>query len=87
MSYTKNEAILDPQSDWNQAHDDEPLFVVRANNWRAVIFLAALAKNSAASAMALNHAERMKAYSDEDDIPHEAPTKYVRPFPDDDIPF
>ena len=68
MSYTKNEAILDPQSDWNLAADDEPVFVVRANNWRAVIFLAALAKNDAATAMCLNAAERMRAWScDEDD--------------------
>lgn len=68
MSYTKNEAILDPRSDWNLAADDEPVFVVRANNWRAVIFLAALVKNDAATAMALNHAERMRAWCcDEDD--------------------
>ena len=72
-SYTKNEAILDPRSDWNQAEDNEPIFVVRANNWRAVIFLAALVKNDEATAMCLNHAERMKRWHDaevsDDDIP------------------
>lgn len=72
-SYTKNEQILDPQSDWNRAENNEPVFVVRANNWRAVIFLAALVKNDASTAMCLNHAERMKAWNDnggcDDDIP------------------
>jgi hypothetical protein len=66
---TKAQMILDQQSDWNQAPNDEPIFVVRANNWRAVIFLAALVKNDAATAMCLNHAEHMKQYNDENDIP------------------
>lgn len=62
MSYTKNEAILDPKSDWNLADDNEPVFVVRANNWRAVIFLAALVTSAEGTAMCMNHAERMRSY-------------------------
>lgn len=72
-SYTKNEYILDPRSDWNAAEDNEPVFVVRASNWRAVIFLAALVTNKDATGWALNVAERMKAWDDatvsDDDIP------------------
>jgi hypothetical protein len=67
-SYTKKEQVLEFHSDWNQAKDNEPIFVVRANNWRALIFLAALVKNDAATEMCLNVAERMKAWdADEDD--------------------
>jgi hypothetical protein len=67
-SYSKNEYILDPRSDWNNAADDEPIFVVRANNWRAVIFLAALLRTNEATGWCLNVAERMKAWDcDEDD--------------------
>jgi hypothetical protein len=67
-SYSKNEYILDPRSDWNNAADDEPIFVVRANNWRAVIFLAALLRTNEATGWCLNVAERMKAWGcDEDD--------------------
>lgn len=69
MSHTKNEQILDPQSDWNQAKDDEPVFVIRAYNWRAVIFMAAIVKDDKATCMCLNHAEAMKRYYQDDDIP------------------
>lgn len=74
-SYTKNEYILDPKSDWNNAENDEPVFVVRASNWRAVIFLAALVTNKDATGWCLNVAERMRAW-DMDELPT-----------DDDIPF
>lgn len=67
--YTKNEQILDPQSDWNQAANDEPVFIVRANNWRAVLFLAAIVKAAGATEMCLNHMEEMKAFHEGNDIP------------------
>jgi hypothetical protein len=70
-SYTKNEQILDPNSDWNRADNDEPIFVVRANNWRAVVFLAALIKGDDATWLCLNNAEAMKRWhlDGDDDIP------------------
>ena len=70
-SFTKNEQILDPNSDWNKAEGDEPIFVVRANNWRAVIFLAALIKVDQGTWLCLNNAEAMKRWhcDDDDDIP------------------
>lgn len=69
--HTKNEYILDPRSDWNTCGGDEPVFVVRANNWRAIIFLAAMVKSEEATAMCLNAAEAMRAWhlDDDDDIP------------------
>lgn len=71
QSFTKNEQILDPNSDWNKAEDNEPIFVVRANNWRAVIFLAATVKSDEATWLCLNQAEAMKTWhlDGDDDIP------------------
>lgn len=88
-SYTKNEYILDPKSDWNLAADDEPVFVVRANNWRAIIFLAALVTNNDSTGWCLNVAERMRAwYCEEDDkISFEKSKPLPRDVLDDDIPF
>ena len=66
---TKDQQILDPKSDWNQAPGDEPVFVVRANNWRAAMYLALIVEGKAARKMAFDAALELKRYHEENNIP------------------
>lgn len=67
---TKAQQILNPQSDWNQAHNDEPVFVIRATNWKAAMVVVALAtKDNATSDALLETAIAMRSYSRDNDIP------------------
>lgn len=68
-SYTKNELILDPFSPWNMACTDEPLLIVRSEDWKTVVFLAALQLNNERTVQYLNSAEALKKWHDENDIP------------------
>ncbi len=67
---TKQQQVLNPHSDWNQAANDEPVFVIRANNWKAALIVAALAKDDNGSAKALiDTALAMREYHLDNDIP------------------
>lgn len=66
---TKVQQILNPKSDWNQAPNEEPVFVVRANNWRAAMFLALIVDGKDARKFAFDAALELKKYHDENDIP------------------
>jgi hypothetical protein len=68
-SYTKNELILDPFSPWNQANGDEPLLIIRAEDWKVVLFLAALQNNNERTIQYALSAEALKKWHDENDIP------------------
>jgi hypothetical protein len=68
-SYTKNELVLDPFSPWNQAHNDEPLLIIRAEDWKIAVFLAALQTNNDKTVHYLNSAEALKRWHDDNDIP------------------
>jgi hypothetical protein len=67
---TKAQQILDPHSDWNQTPNDEPIYILRAVNWKPVLVLAALVKgdNRAVDAM-LETAMKMRDYDRDNDIP------------------
>lgn len=70
MSYTKNDQILNPKSDWNQAHTDEPVFVIRANNWKAAMALAViLVRNNAEETGLIDAVLAMREYHKNSDIP------------------
>lgn len=69
---TKVEQVLGKTSDWNQAKNDEPVFVIRALNWKAALLVASLAN--------LNNSNRtvddlvavalaMREYHEDNDIP------------------
>lgn len=67
---TKVEQILDPRSDWNLAEDDEPIFVIRANNWKGAMMLALLSRNDPASDMMYEIAAKMREwFKRNEDIP------------------
>lgn len=67
---TKQQQILDPHSDWNQAANDEPVFVIRAVNWKAAILVASLVKDDNGSSIALfESALAMREYHIDNDIP------------------
>lgn len=69
---TKQEQILDPWSAWNAAPNAEPVFVVRADDWRLVMFLAAFTLHQGgrtAPSQLLESAVEMKEWSDANDIP------------------
>lgn len=67
---TKQEQILDPHSDWNQATNDEPVFVIRANNWKAAMIVACMIKEDNATSIAMfETAAAMRAYHLDNDIP------------------
>lgn len=59
---TKAQQILNPHSDWNQAQNDEPVFVIRASNWKAALQIAILVQNPQASKIVLESAMAMRAY-------------------------
>lgn len=44
----KGQEILQPRSDWNNAANDEPIFIIRANNWKAAMMVAMVCKNNTA---------------------------------------
>lgn len=66
---TKVQQILDPHSDWNQAPNDEPVFVLRANNWRAAMYLALIVEGEKARQIAFDAALELKNYHEDNDIP------------------
>jgi len=66
---TKAQQILDPQSDWNQTPNEEPVFVLRALNWKAALIVAAMAKDSRTSQEMMDVALAMRKYHTETDIP------------------
>jgi hypothetical protein len=64
--HTKVQQILSPHSAWNQAPNDEPVLVLRASDWQEVLFMAVRGKfNKELHEQAM----KMKAYSNENDIP------------------
>jgi len=68
---TKAQQVLDPQSDWNQAGNDEPVFVLRANNWRAALLLIAVTKGDNRTVDdLLETALAMRKWHIENDIPY-----------------
>lgn len=69
---TKAQQVLDPYSRWNASANDEPVFVLRAEDWRYVMLLALNAKDKGGHmSMPSLYAQavEMKAYSDENTIP------------------
>jgi hypothetical protein len=67
---TKAQQILNPQSDWNQADNNEPIFVLRAINWKAALIIAVLNKDPNRTAEQLIAAAlEMKEFLNETDIP------------------
>jgi len=69
---TKVQQVLDPWSVWNQAPNDEPLFILKAEEWRYVMLLALNSKDKGGR-MSMQElydkAVAMKKYHDENDIP------------------
>jgi hypothetical protein len=67
----KAQEILNPHSDWNQAANDEPVFVLRAINWKAALIVVALCNDNPSwtKEQLLQVALDMKRYSNENDIP------------------
>ena len=63
---TKAQQILDPHSAWNQAPNDEPVFVLRASQWREVFFMAV---RGPFDRTLHDAAMKMKEFSDDNDIP------------------
>lgn len=67
---TKAQQILNPHSDWNQAQNDEPVYVIRASNWKAAMIIAILAKNEQAGDIVVQVAMAMRSYHKaNDEIP------------------
>jgi hypothetical protein len=69
---TKAQQILDLHSAWNQAPNDEPVFVIRCDDWRYVMFLALNSKDKGGNRCMqalFKQALEMKKYHDENDIP------------------
>lgn len=67
---TKSQLILDPYSVWNQAHINEPLVILRSDDWRRVMEIALVKESCDPAFMILfNAALKLKAYHDENDIP------------------
>lgn len=67
---TKAQQILNRHSDWNQTPNDEPVFVIRAVNWKAVLALAGMVKgdNACLDAM-IETAIAIRDYTRDNDIP------------------
>lgn len=69
---TKGEHLLMQYGPWNAAPLDEPVLIVRAEDWRLVLAMAAVATDKGGRMTAqelLAQAVEMKAYSDENTIP------------------
>lgn len=69
---TKVQQILDPWSTWNQAHNNEPVFVVKAEDWRFILLFAALTTDKGGRTspqQLIDQALAMKKWHDENDIP------------------
>lgn len=67
---TKTQLILDPYSVWNQSANDEPLVILRSEDWRRVMALA-IVKDSKDPAFKVlfEAALKLKKYHEENDIP------------------
>lgn len=69
---TKVQQILDPWSTWNQAHNTEPVFVVKAEDWRYVMLMAVNSKDKAgrmSPQQLIDYALEMKKWHDENNVP------------------
>ena len=67
---TKAQQITQINSDWNQADINEPVFVLRARNWKVALIVVALVKDDKHTIDDLiKSALEMKAWSDENEIP------------------
>ena len=67
---TKAQQVLNRDSDWNQAANDEPVYVIRASNWKATMMIAVLARNDEAGKIVLESAMAMRKYHlENDEIP------------------
>jgi hypothetical protein len=85
---TKNEQILDPRSDWNQAADDEPVFIIRANNWKAALLVAMLIPGDAAEKVGLtDSALDMREYHESADTDTDTALGMREYHRDNDIPY
>jgi hypothetical protein len=62
----KAQEIIDPNSAWNRTPNEEPVFVLRASDWREVFFMAVRGPFNRALH---DYAMKMKAFSDDNDIP------------------
>lgn len=68
---TKSQMILDPYSVWNQAGNNEPLVILRSNDWREVMAIALIKEDikDPAFKILFEAALKLKEYHDENDIP------------------
>jgi len=67
---TKAQQVLNPHSDWNQAGNDEPVFVLRARNWKAALVLVAITKTEGHTTdELLKAALAMREWSRDNEIP------------------
>jgi hypothetical protein len=67
---TKAKQITQLNSDWNQADINEPVFVLRARNWKVALIIVALVKdNNRTTEDLLQSALEMKHWADENEIP------------------
>lgn len=70
--YSKKEQMLDPKSDWNQAPMGEPVFVLRALNWKAALVVIGLIAKDDGNRTVEDLPETalaMRDYNIENDIP------------------
>jgi hypothetical protein len=69
---TKVHEILNPYSTWNSLNDNEPIYIVRTEDWRLVMYFAinTSAKDGYTSMPnLLDTALKMKEWHDANDIP------------------
>jgi hypothetical protein len=69
---TKQEWILNPHSPWNAAPNNEPVMVIRADQWRYVMLLALNTKDKGgwtSMPELYKQAVEMKKYFEDNDIP------------------
>lgn len=66
---SKNQQILDPNSDWNQAEETEPICVFRAYSWREVMLAALRIGKGPLYKQLFDLSQEMKSWTDENDIP------------------
>lgn len=67
---TKAEMILDPHSVWNQVANNEPLVILRSEDWRRVMALAIVKEScDPAHKILFEAALALKQYFEDNDIP------------------
>jgi hypothetical protein len=69
---TKVQQVLNPFSPWNAAPNAEPVFVIRAEDWRYIMLLALNSKDKGGHMCMqslFDQALEMKKYHDDNDIP------------------